>query len=65
MIQRVFFGERNERWASLSDADNWWERASMAALVVTIIGVGIYPAIVVDFLDTGMVNIAEVVARAG
>jgi NADH-quinone oxidoreductase subunit M len=65
MIQRVFFGEKSERWASLPDADHWWERVSMAALVVTIIGVGIYPAIVVDFLDTGMVNIAEVVARAG
>lgn len=61
MIQRVFFGERNERWASLPDADNWWERVSIAALVVTIVGVGVYPALVVDVLDTGMVNIARVV----
>jgi len=57
MVQRVFFGPRNERWASLPDADNWWEQLPMAALVVTIIGVGVYPAIVVDFLDTGIVNI--------
>jgi NADH-quinone oxidoreductase subunit M len=65
MIQRVFFGPKSERWAALPDADHWWERVSMAALVVTIIGVGIYPAIVVDVIDTGIVNIAEVVARAG
>ena len=61
MIQRVFFGEKDERWASLPDADNWWERVSMAALVVTIVGVGVYPALVVDVLDTGMINIARVV----
>jgi NADH-quinone oxidoreductase subunit M len=57
MVQRVFFGERSERWASLPDADNWWERVPMAALVVVIIGVGIYPAVVVDFIDTGIINI--------
>ncbi|MBI5290020.1 MAG: NADH-quinone oxidoreductase subunit M [Chloroflexi bacterium] len=57
MVQRVFFGPRNERWASLPDANNWWEQVPMAALVVVIIGVGIYPAVVVDFLDTGIVNI--------
>jgi NADH-quinone oxidoreductase subunit M len=63
MIQRVFFGERNERWASLPDANHWWEQVSMAALVVVIIGVGIYPAIVVDVLDTGMINIAQAAGR--
>ncbi len=61
MIQRVFFGEQDERWANLPDADHWWERVSMAALVVTIVGVGVYPALVVDVLDTGMINIARVV----
>jgi NADH:ubiquinone oxidoreductase subunit 4 (subunit M) len=57
MVQRVFFGPTNERWASLPDANNWWERVPMAALVVVIIGVGIYPAVVVDFIDTGVINI--------
>jgi NADH-quinone oxidoreductase subunit M len=59
MVQRVFFGPRNERWASLPDADQWWERAPMAALVLVIVGVGIYPAIVVDVLDAGTVNIVR------
>jgi NADH-quinone oxidoreductase subunit M len=57
MVQRVFFGPKSERWASLPDADRWWERVPMAALVVVIIGVGIYPAVVVDFIDTGIINI--------
>ena len=52
-----FFGPKDERWAHLPDANHWWERVPMAALVVVIIGVGIYPAVVVDFLDTGIINI--------
>lgn len=59
MIHRVFFGPPNERWASLPDANNWWERVPMAALVILIIGVGVYPAIVVDVIDTGMVNVVR------
>ncbi len=62
MIQRVFYGPRNERWAALPDADAWWERLPMAALVVVIVGVGVYPAIVVDVIDTGMVNIIQALA---
>ncbi len=61
-VQRVFLGERDERWAALPDADHWWERVSMAALVVVIIGVGVYPAIVTDVIDTGIINIARAVA---
>jgi NADH-quinone oxidoreductase subunit M len=64
-VQRVFFGERNERWASLPDANQWWERTAMAALVIVIIGVGIYPAIVTDVIDTGVVDIAQIVASGG
>jgi NADH-quinone oxidoreductase subunit M len=61
-VQRVFFGERDERWAGLPDADHWWERLSMAALVAVIVGVGVYPAVVTDVIDTGIINIARVVA---
>ena len=64
-VQRVFFGERNERWAHLPDANQWWERLAMATLVVVIVAVGIYPAMVVDLLDTGIVNIAQTVAGTG
>ncbi len=60
MIQRVFYGPRNERWASLPDVDHWWERVPMAALVIVIIGVGVRPSLIVDVLDSGIINIVKV-----
>ncbi|NIM55142.1 MAG: NADH-quinone oxidoreductase subunit M, partial [Pseudomonas stutzeri] len=48
MIQRVFWGERNPRWADLGDATAWWERTALAALVGVIVLVGIFPAVVAD-----------------
>lgn len=59
MIQRVFFGPKTERWAHLPDADNWWETVPMAALVIVIIAVGVRPSLIVDTLDTGMINIVR------
>jgi NADH-quinone oxidoreductase subunit M len=53
-VQRVFFGPRNERWSGLSDTTNWWEQVAMAGLVAVIIGVGIYPATIVDVLESGV-----------
>ena len=53
-VQRVFFGPAMERWSGLTDTTNWWERASMAALVGVIIGVGVYPSTIVDILENGV-----------
>jgi NADH-quinone oxidoreductase subunit M len=55
-VQRVFFGPRQERWAHLTDTTNWWEHVTMAALVAVIIGVGIYPATIVDVLESGVIR---------
>jgi NADH-quinone oxidoreductase subunit M len=60
MVQRVFFGPKNDRWAALPDANMWWEKVPMAALVVVIVGVGLRPSLVVDVLDTGIINIVKV-----
>jgi NADH-quinone oxidoreductase subunit M len=60
MIQRVFFGPKSERWAHLPDANNWWERLPMGALVVVIVAVGIRPSLVTSVLDTGIINIVKV-----
>ncbi len=62
MIQRVLFGEKNEKWAHLPDANQWWEQVPMAALVLVIVTVGIRPSLVVDVLDTGMINIVKVLS---
>ncbi len=59
MAQRVFFGPRHERWAHVPDADQWWERVPMAALVLVIVAVGVRPSLVVDVLDSGMLNIVQ------
>ena len=53
-LQRVLFGPRSARWSDLSDTTEWWEQVPMAALVATIISVGLYPATVVDVLETGI-----------
>jgi NADH-quinone oxidoreductase subunit M len=58
MIQRVFYGERNPRWADLHDATAWWERAAVVAMVGVILLVGIYPAVVADVIEKGVQPIA-------
>ena len=62
MVQRVFTGPPNERWASLTDADQWWERTAMVAMLVPIVAVGVYPRLLTDVLSTG---IAPIVALLG
>jgi NADH-quinone oxidoreductase subunit M len=59
MIQRVFWGEPNERWKDIGDATAWWERAPLLAMVTAIVLVGVYPAVMLDLLQTGVVPIAE------
>ncbi len=58
MIERVFHGPADERWAHLTDADAWWERLPMAALVIAIVVVGVYPAVIMDVIDVGVEPIA-------
>jgi len=60
MIERVFFGPAVERWRDLDDATEWWEQIPMAALVATILVVGVYPAILVDIITNG---VEPIVAR--
>ena len=59
MIQRVFWGEPNERWKEIGDATAWWERGPLLAMVAVIFAVGVYPAVVLDMLETGVAPIAE------
>ncbi|GMU39151.1 MAG: NADH:ubiquinone oxidoreductase subunit M [Chloroflexota bacterium] len=61
MVQRVFHGPPTEEWKHLEDAKEWWEYAAIVALVVTIIGVGIYPAILTDVVEVGVAPIAAIV----
>lgn len=58
-IQRVFWGEPDPRWAELTDATAWWERAPLLAMSFAILAVGIYPAVMMDMFETGVRPIAE------
>jgi NADH-quinone oxidoreductase subunit M len=58
MIQRVFWGEPNPRWEGVGDATAWWERAPLLAMATVILLVGVYPAVMLDLLQTGVVPIA-------
>lgn len=51
MLQRVLFGPAMERWDSLVDAIDWWERLPMAALVAVIFFIGLWPAFLVDMIS--------------
>jgi NADH-quinone oxidoreductase subunit M len=62
MLRRVFFGPPTPEWEDLPDATAWWERVPMAALLAVILAVGIYPATLVDVIETGVMPI---VARLG
>ncbi|HZP26855.1 MAG TPA: NADH-quinone oxidoreductase subunit M [Dehalococcoidia bacterium] len=57
-IQRVFWGEPAARWQSLTDAGTWWEKGSLAAMVLVILAVGIYPSVMMDMIETGVAPIA-------
>lgn len=59
MIQRVFWGELSDRWAEIGDATAWWERGPLLAMVAVIFLVGVYPAVMLDLLEAGVVPIAE------
>jgi len=59
MIQRVFWGEPSEKWEGIGDATAWWERAPLLAMTAVIVAVGVYPAVMLDLLETGVVPIAE------
>ena len=53
MMERTFFGVRRERFAELTDA-SLVEAAPLALMVVSIIGVGVYPAILTDVFESGL-----------
>ncbi|MGH7620705.1 MAG: complex I subunit 4 family protein, partial [Gemmatimonadaceae bacterium] len=59
-MQRIFFGPLNPRWAHIPDANSWWERVPMGAMVLVIIAVGVRPSIVTSVLDGSIINIVKV-----
>ena len=53
MMERTFFGVRRERFADLTDA-SLVEAVPLAILLITIVGVGVYPALLTDVFRLGL-----------
>jgi len=51
MLQRVLFGPAMERWDGLVDANHWWEHVPMAAMVVVIFFIGLWPSFLVQMIS--------------
>ncbi len=64
MIERSFFGERRERFADIKDA-SLVEAVPLALLVITIIGVGVYPFILTDLFRIGLEPMAGLLNGGG
>ena len=59
MMQRTFFGERRASFDNLPDA-SLVEAMPLVLMLVTIIGVGVYPAILTDVFESGLNPMVDV-----
>jgi NADH-quinone oxidoreductase subunit M len=59
MMQRTFFGERRASFDNLTDA-SLVEALPLVLMLVTIIGVGVYPAILTDVFESGLNPMVDV-----
>ncbi len=63
MLQRVFFGPVNEKYADMEDL-SWREIATLAPLAVIVIVLGVYPHAVLDLIEPTLVALAGQVTDA-
>ncbi|MBI4300120.1 MAG: NADH-quinone oxidoreductase subunit M [Chloroflexi bacterium] len=53
MLERAFFGPPNVRYAHAGDA-GLWEAVPMVVLIAVIMGVGLYPAVITDVINSAI-----------
>jgi len=52
IVQYVFLGAFDEeKWGKLTDME-WWEKVTMWPLVAVMVGIGIYPAPLLDLFNS-------------
>ncbi|OQA58229.1 MAG: NAD(P)H-quinone oxidoreductase chain 4 1 [Candidatus Omnitrophica bacterium ADurb.Bin277] len=49
MIQRILLGKLNPKWSSLPDI-NYLELSTLVPLMIFILGIGLYPKIILDYM---------------
>ena len=64
MMERSFFGPRRQRFDHLTDA-TLVEAVPLGIMVITIVGVGVYPAVLTDVFRTGLEPMAAFLGGAG
>ncbi len=60
MFERSLFGPPRERFADLTDA-SFLEAVPLALLVISIVVVGVYPALLTDVFNTGITPMVELI----
>lgn len=63
VVQKIFFGPMQEHYESLTDA-NWIEKSCLLILILVLLGVGIYPGILVDVINTTIEPLALLLGGA-
>jgi len=64
LTRRVFFGPISERWQGLSDI-NQTELMTVSILLVLVFALGIYPALLVDYIDPAAVHLLSWLPKVG
>ena len=54
MIERVLFGNKKDRFESVTDGHLWTNVVPMTLLVITILGIGVYPSILTRVFEAGI-----------
>ena len=64
MMERAFFGPPRERFDHLTDA-SLVEAIPLAIMVITIVGVGVYPSLLTDVFQVGLAPMLDVLPGGG
>ena len=63
MLERSLFGPRRERFDGLTDASPL-EAIPLALLVISIVVVGVYPAVLTDVFDSAVAPMVDMINAA-
>jgi NADH-quinone oxidoreductase subunit M len=63
-LQRVFLGQKNEKWGTMPDI-NGRELAALVPLGIIVLALGIYPSLLLSSMSASMNQLIEIVRAAG
>ena len=63
-LQRVFLGQKNEKWGALPDI-NGRELAALVPLAIIVMALGVYPSLLLSSMSTSLNHLVEIVRAGG